>query len=275
MIFSDISEECLDDCRSIAGDQAGYRVLSATDLGDVEADVVTTRSVLIYVSDKRRAFSEFFRVLRPGGRLVAATNGQRHLEELWSLVDRDKRDERRHFFSEDAGGLLRRHFASVRRIDIEDPVTFVNAPALAAERGVQADISTATESPTHRSVVDVRAVYADGSVANVSGTLTEPQLVEKIVQINGRNFDLRAEGVNLIVNYIDRPGTLGKIGNCQIGVSINAAGERASCPLDWRLFLRLVVPGVIGGVTVRPVFQRDSFAGPFAGSSRSSPAEDA
>ena len=43
---------------------------------------------------------------------------------------------------------------------IEDPVTFVNAPALAAERGVQADISTATESPNHRSVVDVRAVYA-------------------------------------------------------------------------------------------------------------------
>jgi len=32
-------------------------------------------------------------------------------------------------------------------------------------------------------------------------------------------------------------GTLGKIGNCQIGVSINAAGEGASCPLDWRLFL--------------------------------------
>jgi SRSO17 transposase len=32
-------------------------------------------------------------------------------------------------------------------------------------------------------------------------------------------------------------GTLGKIGNCQIGVSINAAGERASCPLDWRVFL--------------------------------------
>jgi len=32
-------------------------------------------------------------------------------------------------------------------------------------------------------------------------------------------------------------GTLGKIGNCQIGVSVNAAGEAASCPLDWRLFL--------------------------------------
>ena len=32
-------------------------------------------------------------------------------------------------------------------------------------------------------------------------------------------------------------GCLGKIGNCQIGVSINAATENASCPLDWRLFV--------------------------------------
>src|SRR5262249_46464168 len=31
-------------------------------------DVVTTRSVLIYVADKRAAFREFFRVLAPGGR---------------------------------------------------------------------------------------------------------------------------------------------------------------------------------------------------------------
>jgi D-3-phosphoglycerate dehydrogenase len=108
---------------------------------------------------------------------------------------------------------------------IEDPVTFVNAPALAAERGVAADISTATESPNHRSVVDVRAVASDGSVVNVAGTLTGPQLVEKIVQINGRNFDLRAEGINLVINYIDRPGALGKIGTLlgAAGVNIHAA----------------------------------------------------
>src|SRR3954462_12481415 len=34
-------------------------------------------------------------------------------------------------------------------------------------------------------------------------------------------------------------GTLGKVGNCQIGVSISAVTDAASCPLDWRLF----VPG--------------------------------
>lgn len=32
-------------------------------------------------------------------------------------------------------------------------------------------------------------------------------------------------------------GALGKVGNCQVGVSINAATDQASCPLDWRLFL--------------------------------------
>ncbi|MFF6844916.1 IS701 family transposase [Streptomyces tanashiensis] len=32
-------------------------------------------------------------------------------------------------------------------------------------------------------------------------------------------------------------GTLGKVGNCQIGVSVHAASEEASCPLSWRLFL--------------------------------------
>ena len=32
-------------------------------------------------------------------------------------------------------------------------------------------------------------------------------------------------------------GTLGKVGNCQIGVSVSAASEAGSCPLDWRLFL--------------------------------------
>jgi SRSO17 transposase len=32
-------------------------------------------------------------------------------------------------------------------------------------------------------------------------------------------------------------GTLGKVANCQVGVSVNAVTEQASCPLDWRLFL--------------------------------------
>lgn len=134
--------------------------------------------------------------------------------------------------SEDVGVLrlsaLRGLFSAV----IEDQVTFVNAPSIAAERGVEASIDTEPESPNHRSVVDVRAVAADGSIVNVAGTLSGPQLVEKIVQINGRNLDLRAEGVNLIINYDDQPGALGKIGTLLGGAAVNILAAQLSQDAD-------------------------------------------
>jgi len=77
VIFSDVSQDLLDLCSETA-ESLGVRNrcrfvrASADDLSPVETestDVVTTRSVLIYVKDKERAFVEFFRVLRPGGRL--------------------------------------------------------------------------------------------------------------------------------------------------------------------------------------------------------------
>ncbi|MHA3022703.1 phosphoglycerate dehydrogenase [Mycobacterium sp. BMJ-28] len=111
---------------------------------------------------------------------------------------------------------------------VDEQVTFVNAPALAKDRGVTAEISTASESPNHRSVVDVRTVYADGSSLNVAGTLSGPQQVQKLVQINGRNFDLRAEGFNLVVNYSDQPGALGKIGTELGGSNVNILAAQLS-----------------------------------------------
>jgi arsenite methyltransferase len=76
VVFSDISDDLLDFCREAAGalgvsDRASFVKAGATDLAgidDASADVVTTRSVLIYVPGKARAFAEFLRVLRPGGR---------------------------------------------------------------------------------------------------------------------------------------------------------------------------------------------------------------
>ena len=77
VIFSDISRELLDHCRSLALqmgilDRCEFVRAPADDLSALEdesVDAVTTRSVLIYVEDKRRAFEEFHRVLTLGGRL--------------------------------------------------------------------------------------------------------------------------------------------------------------------------------------------------------------
>jgi D-3-phosphoglycerate dehydrogenase len=110
----------------------------------------------------------------------------------------------------------------------DQQVTFVNAPALAADRGLAAELATETESPNHRSVVDVRVVSPDGSTVNVAGTLSGPQQVQKVVGINGRSFDLRAEGMNLILHYADKPGALGKIGTLLGGAGVNIEAAQLS-----------------------------------------------
>jgi D-3-phosphoglycerate dehydrogenase len=115
----------------------------------------------------------------------------------------------------------------------EDSITFVNAPALAKDRGISATVTTVSESPSHRSLVDVRAVFGDGRTVNVSGALTEPQQVQKIVNINGRNYDMRAEGLNLaVLNYEDRPGALGKIGTTLGAAGIDVQAAQLSQDVD-------------------------------------------
>jgi SAM-dependent methyltransferase len=77
VVFSDVSADLLAECRRRAAasgllQRCRFVRTSADDLRDIEdesVDVVTTRSVLIYVQSKQAAFAEFFRVLRPGGRL--------------------------------------------------------------------------------------------------------------------------------------------------------------------------------------------------------------
>jgi ubiquinone/menaquinone biosynthesis C-methylase UbiE len=76
IIISDISQPLLDHCKTVVADcgfdcnfefvNAAAEDLSAID--DESVDIVTTRSVLIYVDDKQKAFNEFYRVLRKGGR---------------------------------------------------------------------------------------------------------------------------------------------------------------------------------------------------------------
>jgi arsenite methyltransferase len=95
VVFSDISDDLLDFCREAAeaagvADLCSFVNAGAADLagvGDASVDVVTTRSVLIYVPDKARAFGEFARVLRSGGRA-----------SLFEPINRFGMDEKRQGF---------------------------------------------------------------------------------------------------------------------------------------------------------------------------------
>lgn len=78
--FSDVSTDLIARCRQTADqiqalERCDFLISSADDLSeipDASVDLVTTRSVLIYVNAKERAFGEFHRVLRSGGRAIIA-----------------------------------------------------------------------------------------------------------------------------------------------------------------------------------------------------------
>jgi SAM-dependent methyltransferase len=84
---------------------------------DGSFDCVLAAWMLFHLPDIDRGVAELARVLAPGGRLVATTNSERHMEELRAVAGRASWD--RVFTRENGGEILGRHFESVERRDVD------------------------------------------------------------------------------------------------------------------------------------------------------------
>jgi D-3-phosphoglycerate dehydrogenase len=107
-------------------------------------------------------------------------------------------------------------------------VTFVNAPLLAKDRGVDVGLTTSSDSSDYRNVVTVKGVLGDGSAVSVSGTLLGNKQVQKIIKVDGFDLDLVPEGHVLFFRYDDRPGVVGTLGRMLGDAAINIAGMQVS-----------------------------------------------
>jgi D-3-phosphoglycerate dehydrogenase len=149
---------------------------------------------------------------------------------------------------------------------VEDQVTFVNAPRLADMLGVRVDIVKEPESAAYRSLVTLRAVYPDGTTLVVAGALSGLQQVEKLVEINDRGFDLRADGHIILLEYQDRPGVMGRVGTLlgEVGINIEAAQLSQTTDLTDAIMLMRVdrpvdpvvlasIGAAVGARLVRPI----------------------
>lgn len=91
---------------------------TALPFGDGEFDLVVANHMLYHLDDPAPALAEFARVLRPGGRLAAATNGADHLTDLDEIGEVIGRPDlrlgvRRTFTAENGPAVVGRFFGDV------------------------------------------------------------------------------------------------------------------------------------------------------------------
>jgi len=107
---------------------------------------------------------------------------------------------------------------------VEDAVTYVNAPLLAADRGVEVSLSTEKQSPDWRNVVTLRGALPGGQIVSVGGTLTGQRQLEKLVEVNGFDMEIAPAEHMVFFTYSDRPGIVGIVGQILGTQAINIAG---------------------------------------------------
>ena len=202
-----------------AQDKAGLAVARSVKLaltGDFVPDAVNVQAGGIVAEDVRPGLP----LAEKLGRVFTAVAGG-----IASSVTVEVRGEIAEY---DVSVLQLAVLKGVFRDVVEDRVTFVNAPLLAAERGMAVDLVADTDSPDYRNLITVRGALPDGSTVSVSGTLTGPRQVQKLVELDGFDIDVMPEGHLLFFRYVDRPGIVGTLGQLLGDAGINIAGMQVS-----------------------------------------------
>ena len=147
----------------------------------------------------------------PGGRSSAAGGGRLQIDYVGSVVDQDTRV------------LTLAALKGLLGPVCHEPVTFVNAPLLAAERGIEV---TESKSRHSRDWVNLITLSGEGSrgPVGVSGTTVGPRDHERLVAINGIPVDMAPARHMAFLFYEDRPGVIGRVGTLlgESGVNIGS-----------------------------------------------------
>ncbi|HWB72623.1 MAG TPA: phosphoglycerate dehydrogenase [Egibacteraceae bacterium] len=108
---------------------------------------------------------------------------------------------------------------------VHEPVTFVNAPLLAQERGLKVSTLATAESRDYVSLVRL----SSGDVG-VAGTLAGPRNKERLVEAWGFDLDMEPSDHMLFFRYFDRPGIVGliggRLGRAEVNIATMQVGRR-------------------------------------------------
>jgi D-3-phosphoglycerate dehydrogenase len=110
----------------------------------------------------------------------------------------------------------------ILRSVVNEPVSFVNAPILARERGLVVSEMRSTVSQDYVSLISLRAETDDGPVS-VGGTLVGKKNNERVMQV--WDFDVEISPAEHMVFFVyqDRPGVIGRVGTILGDHGVNIA----------------------------------------------------
>jgi len=112
-------------------------------------------------------------------------------------------------------GVLKGFFSKI----VEEPVSYVNAPLFARERGIEVlEVKSTSSSGYHPDEIIIRV---DGF--EIAGTAVPPAYIPRFTRVYGYDVDIAPSRHILIIKNEDRPGMVGKIGSILGENNINIA----------------------------------------------------
>lgn len=110
----------------------------------------------------------------------------------------------------------------------DEPVSYVNAPLIAREKGIEVRRSSSASSEDFVSLIRVSGT-GNGRRVSVAGTLVGARQSPRIVEIDDHSIDLPPSRYMLIIHNEDRPGVIGRVGtvlgNAGVNISNMAVGR--------------------------------------------------
>jgi D-3-phosphoglycerate dehydrogenase len=108
-----------------------------------------------------------------------------------------------------------------------EPVTFVNAPLFAKERGIAIEEAKSSQSLDYVNLLEVRAV-CKGETVSVAGVLAGKRDTERLVRVYGYDLDMAFHPTMAFFRYEDRPGVVGTVGTLLGEGGVNIANMQVA-----------------------------------------------
>jgi len=129
--------------------------------------------------------------------------------------------------------VLKGFFGSIT----DDPVSYVNAPQLAKEHGLEVrEVNCATSADY------VNLLTVNGAGHSISGTLSGPRADQRVVNIDGVPFDVPPVDHMVVITNDDRPGVIGTVGTLLGQAGVNIADMDVSRVVDSESAVMLIAP---------------------------------